>query len=106
MIDGVDVTPDAKRITVSIEGNVDSIITDYADVVVNRTANQIEAKNGNISCGDVSGDETTKNGNIRCGKVSGDATTKNGYIVYQSRPDLTLQLERRELPVLNMGVES
>ena len=66
---------------VVVEGNVESLNTENADVEVNGTVNTITSKNGNVTCGDVLGNVDSKNGNVCCGKVEGDVTTKNGNIM-------------------------
>lgn len=84
-IGGVDVKDlndiDEKVINIVVEGNVENLSTDDADVTVNGSVHTVNTKNGNVTCGDVSGDVETKNGNVMCGSVQGDATTKNGNIM-------------------------
>ena len=84
-IDGVDVEDldaiDEKVINIVIEGNVENLHTDDADITVNGSVHMASTKNGNITCGDVIGDVETKNGNVMCGIVGGDVTTKNGNIM-------------------------
>ena len=63
-----------------VEGNVESIETENADVKVKGTVNTVSSKNGNVNCGDVTGNVDSKNGNVHCGRVAGDVTTKNGNI--------------------------
>lgn len=66
---------------VIIEGSVESIETENADVEVKGSVGTIASKNGNVTCGEVTGNVETKNGNVMCGKVAGDVTTKNGNIM-------------------------
>lgn len=65
-----------------IEGNVESIETEDADVEVKGSVTNVTSKNGNISCQEVKGNVDSKNGNVCCGRVSGDVTTKNGNIIH------------------------
>lgn len=59
-IGGVDIkdldTIEERTINIVIEGNVENIKTEDADITVNGTAGTATTKNGNITCGDVSGD--------------------------------------------------
>ena len=84
-IGGVDVEDlnaiDEKVINIVVEGDIENLKTDDADVTVNGSVNIATTKNGNITCGDVVGDVETKNGNVMCGLVGGDVTTKNGNIM-------------------------
>lgn len=84
-IGGVDVeyldAIDEKVINIVVEGDIENLHTDDADVTVNGSANMVSTKNGNITCNDVIGDVETKNGNVMCGIVGGDVTTKNGNIM-------------------------
>ena len=64
-----------------VEGNVESIETENADVEVKGSVNTINSQNGNVTCSEVKGNVESKNGNIMCGKVEGDVTTKNGNIM-------------------------
>jgi len=66
-----------------VEGNVETIETENADVEVNGSVNTITSKNGNVKCKDVTGSVDSKNGNVYCGSVGGDVTTKNGNIFRQ-----------------------
>lgn len=63
-----------------VEGSVESIETENADVEVKGFVHSVTSKNGNITCGDVMGNVDSKNGNVHCGRVAGDVTTKNGNI--------------------------
>ena len=64
-----------------IEGNVESIETENADVEVKGSVTNVTSKNGNVTCGSVMGNVESKNGNVCCGSVAGDVTTKNGNIL-------------------------
>lgn len=67
---------------VEINGNVESVDSENADVTINGSAGSVVSKNGNIHVSrDVTGSVETKNGNIIIGGgVGGDVTTKNGNI--------------------------
>lgn len=69
---------------IEINGNVETIESESADIEVKGDVRSISSKNGNISVGrDVLENVESKNGNIHVsGKVIGDVTTKNGNIHY------------------------
>lgn len=73
----------AKVLKVEITGNVESVSSEDADVIVHGKVGTINSKNGNVTCGDVDGNVDSKNGNIVCGSIKGDCTTKNGNIMRQ-----------------------
>jgi len=52
-------------------------------IVVKGDCNTVQTTNGNIVCGNVTGDVTTKNGNATCENVNGSVTTKNGNITHR-----------------------
>lgn len=67
---------------IEIQGTVESIESENADVTVNGSAGSVLTKNGNVRISNgVTGNVETKNGNITVGGgVGGDVTTKNGNI--------------------------
>lgn len=65
---------------IEITGNVESLTSEDADVVVKGNVGTVNSKNGNITCVYVDGNVDSKNGNIVCGAINGDCTTKNGNI--------------------------
>lgn len=69
---------------IEINGNVETIESENADIEVKGDVKTVNSKNGNISIGrDVLENVESKNGNIHIsGKVMGDVTTKNGNIHY------------------------
>ena len=64
-----------------IEGSVETIESENADVEVKGTVTTVNSKNGNVTCSKVLGNVETKNGNVMCGSVGGEVTTKNGNIM-------------------------
>lgn len=71
----------ASIVKVEITGNVESVSSEDADVIVNGKVGTVNSKNGNVTCGNVDGNVDSKNGNVVCGMVKGDCTTKNGNIM-------------------------
>lgn len=85
IIDGEDVTPDAKEISIKVEGSIESIRADCCDLIeITGGCQDISTKNGNIEiCGSVEGSVYSRNGNISCGNVGGPVAAKNGNIKYK-----------------------
>lgn len=81
IINGKDVTPDAKEISITIEGDVQALDVDVCNqVTVNGSAGRVKTGTGNVKCGDVSGNVTTNTGYIRCKSVAGSVSTNTGDI--------------------------
>lgn len=80
-IDGKDITPDSKEITVSVEGNLDSLEVDYANSIsIKGDVNKVRTGSGDISCGNVTGGAQTGSGDIDCGVINGDVQTGSGDV--------------------------
>lgn len=69
-------------VKIEVNGTVESIESENADVTVNGTVGSVVNKNGNIRVRNgVTGNVESKNGNITVsGGVGGDVTNKNGTI--------------------------
>lgn len=69
-------------VKIEVNGTVETIESENADVTVNGTAGSVVNKNGNIRVRNgVTGNVESKNGNIIVlGGVGGDVTNKNGTI--------------------------
>ena len=84
IIDGKDVTgefPEEKSIKINVEGNLNSLNVDNCDYVeVGGDVEQLECRNGNVSCKNVKGSVHNRNGNILCGDVKGNVSNRNGTI--------------------------
>jgi hypothetical protein len=82
IIDGVDVTPDAKHITVEIHGNVKTLQADVcASITVTGHAGSVQTQSGDVKInGDVSGSITTMSGDVNCATVGGNITTMSGDV--------------------------
>ena len=72
---------ESSVLKIEIIGDVESVSSEEADVVVNGKVGSVVSKNGNVTCGDVEGNVDSKNGNVVCGMVNGDCITKNGNIM-------------------------
>lgn len=81
IIDGKDMTPDAKEIRMEVTGNIGSLSVDACNTVhVNGSAGDVSTQSGDVTCGDVKGSVSTMSGDIRCGSVGGNAKTMSGDI--------------------------
>lgn len=81
IIDGVDVTPQLKNISISIEGNVDSLNVDACNYIkVSNNVNTLTTTSGDISCANVLGNLKTTSGDISCDDISGDVITVSGDV--------------------------
>ena len=89
VIDGVDVTPGRKQITIEIHGNVEQVKVDSCErISITGDAGSVNAANGDVEVGgNVNGNITTNNGDVDCENVVGDVRTNNGDIKYKmSKP--------------------
>lgn len=81
VIDGVDVTPDAKHIDIIVEGDIDKLDVDLCDkLMVKGNVNTLTSTSADVECGDVTGSVKTVSGDIECGNVGGDVTTTSGDV--------------------------
>jgi len=81
IIDGVDVTPDAKHIDIIVDGDIDKLDIDMCDkLMVKGNVNTLASTSADVECGDVTGSVKTVSGDIECGNVGGDVTTTSGDV--------------------------
>ena len=82
IIDGVKQDmPEEKNITISIEGNVNTLSVDSCDKVrVTGSVGTLKTMSGDVKCGDVDGDVKTMSGDVKCSDVAGKIKTMSGYI--------------------------
>jgi hypothetical protein len=80
-IDGKDVTPDAKEINISVEGNIENLEVDHANAIsIKGDINKVKSGSGDISCGNITGGAQTGSGDIDCGVINGDVQTGSGDV--------------------------
>ena len=66
IIDGNDVTPDAKNIDIKIDGNISELKVDACDsLVVNGNCGSVATMSGDVKCGTVGGSISTMSGDIK-----------------------------------------
>ncbi|HXV27134.1 MAG TPA: hypothetical protein VD862_03895 [Candidatus Paceibacterota bacterium] len=83
IVDGKDVTPDAKEIVITVDGNVELLdIAACQSVRVSGDAGSVKVQSGDVEVeGDVKGDVETMAGSINVGgNIGGDANTMAGNI--------------------------
>jgi hypothetical protein len=81
IIDGVDITPDAKVINITVDGNLDSVSVDMCEkIIVNGTVVQVNTASGDVECQNVAENVNTVSGDVECGNVGGNVTTTSGDV--------------------------
>ena len=84
IIDGVDVTPDAKNINIEVNGNIDDLVADCCSTIKFKgTVGKIKTTSGDVMCGNVIGGITTVSGDVDCGSIGGSVDTVSGDIKYK-----------------------
>jgi hypothetical protein len=83
LIDGKDVTPDAKDIRVEVIGNVERLEADAcSSIAVTGDAGSISTQSGDVKVrGNVGGSVQTMSGNVDCGgSIAGNVSTMSGDV--------------------------
>ena len=81
IVDGQDVTPDSKTITIQVDGNVDNLKVDACNwVKVSGDVVRVEMGAGDIECSDITGGARTGSGDISANNINGDVTTGAGDV--------------------------
>lgn len=83
IVDGKDVTPDAKEINISVEGNVEKIEADACSKIsVTGDAGSVNTQAGDVDVGgNVGGSVQTMSGDVDCGgSIGGSVSTMSGDI--------------------------
>lgn len=81
IIDGKDLTPDAKNISIQVNGDVHEMSVDACNQVdIHGSVGQISTLSGDVICHAVSGDVNTMSGDVRCQNVGGSVKTMSGDI--------------------------
>ncbi len=80
-IDGKDVTPDAKEINISVEGDIEKLEVDYCSKLeVKGNVGSLRSGSGDVICGDVTNGLTTGSGDVTCGNIAGNVSTGSGDV--------------------------
>lgn len=86
VIDGRDVTPDGKTITIEVVGDVDRLEVDACDeIAISGSAGSISTQTGDVACGGVSGSVSTMSGDVECGDIGGSVQTMSGDVTFSGR---------------------
>lgn len=87
IIDGKDVTPDGKQITINVVGDIQSLNIDTCESIsVKGNVGTLETKTGDVNIeGNVAGDVKSNVGDIDCYDVGGNVSTKTGDIKYRKK---------------------
>jgi hypothetical protein len=82
IIDGQDVTPDGKDITIHVEGSVDTLKVDVCDeILIKGPVNSVSTVSGDVKIeGNVLNGASTVSGDILCKELHGNASTVSGDI--------------------------
>jgi len=81
VVDGLDVTPEQKQITISVDGDVDELSVDSCNkVTISGSCAKVRTTSGSVDCGIVHGDVNSTSGSIECKNVQGDVTTTSGRV--------------------------
>lgn len=100
IVDGVDVTPDSKEITIQVTGNIENLQVDYAkevavygtvaylkngsgDISCHRIVRGVTSGSGDIECDVIEGDVNTGSGDVKCNTITGSVKTGSGSIKYK-----------------------
>lgn len=81
VVDGKDVTPDAKAISIEVHGNIEELRVDACESVhVAGNVGSVGTVSGDVRCGDVGGNVATVSGDVECRKIAGSASSLSGDI--------------------------
>lgn len=82
IVDGRDVTPDSKNISIVVDGNIDKIDADVVEsILVKGDAGSVKTMSGDVDiAGNVDGNVKTMSGDVECGKISGKVNTMSGDV--------------------------
>jgi hypothetical protein len=81
IVDGQDVTPDAKDISIHIVGNVQVLSVDHADMVnVRGDCGSVKTMTAAVRCRSVNGSVKTMSGTVIAKSVKGDVSTMSANI--------------------------
>jgi len=88
IVDGKDVTPDSKNITIEITGDVGKLEVDVCKTInITGNVDMLSSSFGDITCKDVTGNITSSSGNIKADRVANGANSSSGRI--EIKGDLT-----------------
>jgi hypothetical protein len=82
IVNGIDVTPDAKEINIVINGDTDKIQVDACNSFqMTGNAGSIKTMSGDVEIsGDITESVSTMSGDVDCGNIGGSVSTMSGDI--------------------------
>lgn len=82
IVDGKDMTPDAKNITIHVDGDISKLSVDICEnLSVTGNVNELSTVSGDVTIGgNVGQNVKTVSGDVKCGNISGKVTTVSGDI--------------------------
>ncbi|GGB53627.1 hypothetical protein GCM10011607_12750 [Shewanella inventionis] len=84
IVDGKDVTPEAKVITITVDGNIESLKADACyQINVSGNTGNIHTQSGDVKCGNVGGSISTMSGDVECGSINGSVSTMSGDVSHR-----------------------
>lgn len=85
LVDGKDVTPDSKQISIVVNGNIEYIDADCCEKIeVTGDVNDIQTQSGDVEVvGDVKGSVQTMSGDVKCSDIGGSVKTMSGDIKHR-----------------------
>ena len=86
VIDGKDVTPDAKQISIAVHGNVERLQVDSCEKIsVTGDVGSVSTQTGDVDVGgNISGSVQTQTGDVDCaGSIGGKDSTQTGDIKHR-----------------------
>lgn len=86
IVDGKDVTPDAKVVNISVEGNIERLEADGCEKIsVTGDVGIISTQTGDVDVGgNINGSVQTQTGNVDCGgSIGGNVSSMTGDIKHR-----------------------
>lgn len=81
IVDGQNVTPPEKEISIVAHGDVHILKADHCQTIsVQGNAGSVETVSGDVACGAVHGSVKTMSGRVTCADVAGHASSMSGDV--------------------------
>ena len=80
-IDGVDVTPNTKNITIEVTGNLEKLnVGACKSIIVHGDVTDLDTTSGDVNCGNVKGNINSTSGDVCADAVHGNVETVSGDV--------------------------
>ena len=81
-IDGVDHTPDAKEIIITVTGDITTLAASSVvkEITITGNVDNISTASGSVRCGNIGTHVETVSGDVNCENISGDVKTISGNV--------------------------